>query len=87
MLYSVSKRGDTPAAAKATNASGTPYWAVMMSTGAVLLAVFANYVAPAAVFEFLLTSSRAIGQLLSVNLRQARVKSAMGSLLNIFESR
>ena len=63
MLYSLSKRGDAPAAAKRTNAAGTPYWAVMMSTGAAFVAVFANYVAPAAVFEFLLASSGAIALL------------------------
>jgi GABA permease len=35
----------------------------MLSTGAAFLATFANYVAPAAVFEFLLASSGAIALL------------------------
>ncbi len=59
MMFSLGRRGDAPAVSKITNKSGTPYWAVLLSTGAAFLAVFANYVAPAAVFEFLLASSRA----------------------------
>ena len=76
MLFSLSKRGDAPAAAKRTNASGTPYWAVMMSTGAAFVAVFANYVAPAAVFEFLLASSGAIALLvyLVIAVSQLRMR-------------
>ena len=83
MLFSLSKRGDAPAAAKRTNASGTPYWAVMMSTGAAFVAVFANYVAPAAVFEFLLASSGAIALLvyLVIGLVLFFVMRAMGELL------
>ena len=63
MLFSLGKRGDAPAMSTRTNKSGTPYWAVMLSTGAAFLATFANYVAPAAVFEFLLASSGAIALL------------------------
>ena len=76
MLFSLSKRGDAPAVAKRTNASGTPYWAVMMSTGAAFLAVFANYVAPSAVFEFLLASSGAIALLvyLVIAVSQLRMR-------------
>ena len=83
MLYSLSKRGDAPAAAKRTNAAGTPYWAVMMSTGAAFVAVFANYVAPAAVFEFLLASSGAIALLVYLviavsQLRMRQKRAALG---------
>ncbi|PAA16739.1 GABA permease [Pseudomonas fragi] len=83
MLYSLSKRGDAPAAAKRTNAAGTPYWAVMMSTGAAFVAVFANYVAPAAVFEFLLASSGAIALLVYLviavsQLRMRQKRTALG---------
>jgi GABA permease len=76
MLFSLSNRGDAPAVAKRTNASGTPYWAVMMSTGAAFLAVFANYVAPAQVFEFLLASSGAIALLvyLVIAVSQLRMR-------------
>ena len=87
MLYSLSKRGDAPAAAKRTNASGTPYWAVMMSTGAAFLAVFANYVAPAAVFEFLLASSGAIALLVYLviaisQLRMRQKRTAQGETIS-----
>ena len=80
MLFSLGRRGDAPAVSKRTNNSGTPYWAVMLSTGAAFLAVFANYVAPAAVFEFLLASSGAIALLVylviavsQLRMRQKRV--------------
>ena len=63
MLFSLSKRGDAPAAAQRTSSQGTPFVAVLLSTAAAFLAVFANYVAPAAVFDFLLASSGAIALL------------------------
>jgi GABA permease len=66
---------------KRTNDSGTPYWA-MLSTGAAFLATFANYVAPAAVFEFLLASSGAIALLvylvIAVSQLRMRQKSCRG---------
>ncbi|WP_313058827.1 GABA permease [Pseudomonas rhodesiae] len=76
MLFSLGRRGDAPAVSKRTNKSGTPYWAVMLSTGAAFLAVFANYVAPAAVFEFLLASSGAIALLvyLAIAVSQLRMR-------------
>jgi len=76
MLFSLGKRGDAPAMATRTNKSGTPYWAVMLSTGAAFLCTFANYVAPAAVFEFLLASSGAIALLvyLVIAISQLRMR-------------
>ncbi|MHA6572777.1 GABA permease [Pseudomonas yamanorum] len=76
MLFSLGRRGDAPAVSKITNKSGTPYWAVLLSTGAAFLAVFANYVAPAAVFEFLLASSGAIALLvyLVIAVSQLRMR-------------
>lgn len=76
MMFSLGKRGDAPAVSQRTNKSGTPYWAVMLSTGAAFLAVFANYVAPAAVFEFLLASSGAIALLvyLVIAISQLRMR-------------
>jgi GABA permease len=76
MLFSLGKRGDAPAVSTRTNKSGTPYWAVMLSTGAAFLATFANYVAPAAVFEFLLASSGAIALLvyLVIAISQLRMR-------------
>ena len=71
------------AAAKRTNTSGTPYWAVILSTAAAFLAVFANYVAPAAVFNFLLASSGAIALLVYLviavsQLRMRQKRTAAG---------
>ncbi|KAA8999079.1 GABA permease [Affinibrenneria salicis] len=63
MLYSLSKRGDAPAVAKRTNRVGTPHVAVISSTAAAFLTVFANYFAPGEVFRFLLASSGAIALL------------------------
>ncbi len=76
MLYSLSKRGDAPKMAQRTSQGGTPYWAVLLSTAAAFLAVFANYVAPAEVFDFLLASSGAIALLvyLVIAVSQLRMR-------------
>lgn len=63
MLFSLAKRKDAPAAVAKTSAKGTPYVAVLFSTAVAFLAVIANYLAPAAVFDFLLASSGAIALL------------------------
>lgn len=63
MIYSLSRREDAPAVASRTTRSGTPWVAVLLSTAAAFLAVIANYLAPSAVFEFLLASSGAIALL------------------------
>jgi len=63
MLYSLSRRQDAPAGSSSTTRSGTPWVAVIASTAAAFLAVICNYLAPAAVFEFLLASSGAIALL------------------------
>jgi GABA permease len=80
MLFSLARRGDAPAVAKRTNNSGTPYWAVMLSTGAAFLAVFANYVAPAAVFEFLLASSGAIALLVYLVIAVSQLRMRQKSI-------
>ncbi|MBD8495549.1 GABA permease [Pseudomonas syringae] len=76
MLYSLGKRGDAPGVAKRTTQAGTPYWAVMLSTAAAFLTVIANYIAPEAVFEFLLASSGAIALLvyLVIAVSQLRMR-------------
>ena len=76
MLFSLSKRGDAPAAAQTTSKSGTPSVAVLMSTAAAFVAVAANYVAPAAVFNFLLATSGAIALLvyLAIAVSQLRMR-------------
>ncbi|WNW12399.1 GABA permease [Pseudomonas sp. DTU_2021_1001937_2_SI_NGA_ILE_001] len=76
MLYSLGKRGDAPAMASRTTAAGTPHWAVLLSTAAAFLTVIANYVAPEAVFQFLLASSGAIALLvyLVIAVSQLRMR-------------
>lgn len=76
MLYSLSKRGDAPAMAQRTSQAGTPVVAVLLSTAAAFLAVFANYVAPSEVFDFLLASSGAIALLvyLVIAISQLRMR-------------
>ncbi|WP_407313290.1 GABA permease [Pseudomonas sp. nanlin1] len=86
MLFSLSKRGDAPAIAQRTTRSGTPNVAVLMSTSAAFLAVFANYVAPAEVFNFLLASSGAIALLVYLviavsQLRMRQKQEAAGEKL------
>ncbi|PWB32514.1 GABA permease [Pseudomonas sp. SDI] len=86
MLFSLSKRGDAPAMAQRTTTSGTPHVAVLLSTAAAFLTVFANYVAPAQVFEFLLASSGAIALLVYLviavsQLRMRRQRMARGETI------
>ncbi|MDD0974100.1 GABA permease [Pseudomonas fontis] len=86
MLFSLSKRGDAPAMAQRTTSSGTPHVAVLLSTAAAFLTVFANYVAPAQVFEFLLASSGAIALLVYLviavsQLRMRRQRMARGETI------
>ncbi len=63
MLYSLACRQDAPVFAARLNSAGTPYIAVLLSTGMAFITVIANYIAPARVFEFLLASSGAIALL------------------------
>ncbi|WP_263261720.1 GABA permease [Pseudomonas sp. RIT-PI-S] len=86
MLFSLSKRGDAPKAAQRTSRAGTPYAAVILSTAAAFLATFANYAAPAAVFDFLLATSGAIALLVYLviafsQLRMRRKAEARGEQL------
>ena len=80
MLFSLGKRGDAPAVATRTSKSGTPYWAVILSTAAAFLTVFANYVAPAAVFEFLLASSGAIALLVYLVIAVSQLRMRQKSI-------
>jgi len=80
MLYSLGKRGDAPAVATRTSKSGTPYCAVILSTTAAFLTVFANYVAPAAVFEFLLASSGAIALLVYLVIAVSQLRMRQKSI-------
>ncbi len=79
MLYSLSKRGDAPAAARKTNKVKTPYMAVMLSTIAAFLTVIANYYAPKNVFDFLIASTGCIALLvyLVIAVSQLRMRTQL----------
>jgi GABA permease len=87
MLFSLSKRGDAPRSAQNTSKAGTPSVAVLMSTAAAFVAVIANYVAPAAVFDFLLATSGAIALLVYLviavsQLRMRRKRESAGEKID-----
>ncbi|WP_447754086.1 GABA permease [Pseudomonas nicosulfuronedens] len=79
MMYSLSKRGDAPKIAQVTSASRTPVYAVLLSTAMAFLCTFANYLAPAEVFNFLLASSGAIALLvyLVIAISQLRMRKKL----------
>jgi gamma-aminobutyrate permease len=79
MMYSLSKRGDAPRIAQVTSASRTPVYAVLLSTAMAFLCTFANYLAPAEVFNFLLASSGAIALLvyLVIAVSQLRMRKKL----------
>ncbi|MCC6076372.1 GABA permease [Pseudomonas sp. GCM10022188] len=88
MLYSLSQRGDAPRIAQVTSASRTPVYAVLLSTAMAFLCTFANYLAPAEVFNFLLASSGAIALLVYLviavsQLRMRRKLLAQGHQLTL----
>ncbi|QRY79994.1 GABA permease [Pseudomonas sp. PDNC002] len=79
MMYSLSKRGDAPKIAQVTSVSRTPIYAVLLSTAMAFLCTFANYLAPAEVFNFLLASSGAIALLvyLVIAVSQLRMRKKL----------
>ncbi|PJI46563.1 MAG: GABA permease [Pseudomonas sp.] len=79
MMYSLSKRGDAPKIAQVTSVSRTPVYAVLLSTAMAFLCTFANYLAPAEVFNFLLASSGAIALLvyLVIAISQLRMRKKL----------
>ncbi|MDF3864289.1 GABA permease [Pseudomonas denitrificans (nom. rej.)] len=79
MMYSLSKRGDALKIAQVTSASRTPVYAVLLSTAMAFLCTFANYLAPAEVFNFLLASSGAIALLvyLVIAMSQLRMRKKL----------
>ncbi|MCY1234646.1 putative GABA permease [compost metagenome] len=79
MLFSLSKRGDAPRIAQVTYVSRTPVFAVLLSTAMAFLCTFANYLAPAEVFNFLLASSGAIALLvyLVIAISQLRMRQKL----------
>ena len=79
MLFSLSKRGEAPACANYTTSSGTPIYAVLLSTGAAFLTVIANYMVPSKVFGFLMASSGTIALLvyLVIAVSQLRLRKKL----------
>ncbi|CAJ0741823.1 GABA permease [Ralstonia mannitolilytica] len=81
MVFSLSVRGDAPAALRRTDANGTPRAAVLASTAFGFATVIANYVMPEQVFAFLLATSGAIALLvyLVIAVSQLRMRAALGA--------
>jgi len=79
MLFSLSVRGDAPAALRRTDANGTPRAAVLASTAFGFLTVIANYVMPEQVFSFLLATSGAIALLvyMAIAISQLRMRASL----------
>lgn len=75
MLFSLGARGDAPTLTKRVANNGTPCWAVLISTAAAFLAVFANYVAPTKVFEVLVASSGSIALLVYLVIAISQLRS------------
>jgi GABA permease len=87
MLFSLSRRGDAPAAFGRTAAGGVPRAAVLASTAIGFLTTIANYVMPEAVFSFLLATSGAVALLVYLviavsQLRMRRKLEARGDPLD-----
>ncbi|TWI57367.1 gamma-aminobutyrate:proton symporter, AAT family (TC 2.A.3.1.4) [Pseudomonas duriflava] len=83
MLFSLSRRGDAPAAFGRTAASGVPRAAVLASTAIGFVTTIANYIMPEAVFSFLLATSGAVALLVYLviavsQLRMRRLLNARG---------
>ncbi|WP_045366254.1 amino acid permease [Mycoavidus cysteinexigens] len=79
MIFSLSQRGDAPAAIQRTTRSGVPALAVLASTAVAFLTVIANYLMPKQVFTFLLATSGAIGLLvyLVIAISQLRLRARL----------
>lgn len=79
MLFSLSRRGDAPAALGRASASGTPRPAVLAATVVGFLTVGLNYLWPDTVFLFLVNSSGAIALFvwLVIAVSQLRMRSRL----------
>ncbi len=79
MIFSLSQRGDAPAAIQRTTRNGVPVFAVLASTAVGFLTVIANYIMPKQVFTFLLATSGAIGLLvyLVIAVSQLRLRKRL----------
>ncbi|MDQ1203422.1 amino acid permease [Rhodococcus sp. SORGH_AS_0303] len=60
MLFSLSERGDAPAAVRKVSSRGVPYVAVLASTALGFVAVVGNYALPEKLFGYLLATTGAV---------------------------
>ncbi|WP_315771710.1 amino acid permease [Rhodococcoides kroppenstedtii] len=60
MLFSLSERGDAPAAVRRVSGRGVPYVSVLASTALGFVAVVGNYVLPEKLFGYLLATTGAV---------------------------
>ena len=76
MAFSLSRRGEAPAAWGRVRPNGVPTWAILASTAVGFLAVIGNYVLPSKIFEYLLATSGAIALLvyLVIAVSQLRMR-------------
>ena len=76
MAYSLSSRGDAPAAWSRTTSRGVPAWAIIASTAVGFLGVIGNYLLPDKIFGYLLATSGAIALFvyLVIALSQLRMR-------------
>lgn len=76
MAFSLSRRGEAPAAWSRVRDNGVPTWAILASTAVGFLAVIGNYVLPSKIFSYLLATSGAIALLvyLVIAVSQLRMR-------------
>lgn len=76
MAFSLSTRGDAPAAWSRTTERGVPAWAILASSVVGFLGVIGNYLLPEKIFGYLLASSGAIALFvyLVIALSQLRMR-------------
>lgn len=88
MVWSLAQRGDAPQAVSRTTPKGVPLLAVALTSVAALIALAANYLLPAQVFQFLLATSGALALLMYLviavtQLCMRRKLLAMGKTLEV----
>ena len=74
MAFSLSRRGEAPAAWGRVRSNGVPTWAILASTAVGFLAVIGNYVLPSKIFEYLLATSGAIALLVYLVIAVSQLK-------------
>ncbi|WP_244609925.1 amino acid permease [Lampropedia puyangensis] len=75
MIYSLSTRGDAPAAIRRVSSKGVPYAAVLASTLAGFAGCLVNYLMPGQVFAFLLSTTGAIALVVYLVIAVSQLRS------------